>query len=51
MDKIDTSEPKRKRRDREVLGIEELSAEDIRAIALAKVPPEYASLDDFMVED
>jgi prevent-host-death family protein len=37
-----------KRRDREVLGVEELSEEDIREIAAARVPDEYAYLDELM---
>jgi prevent-host-death family protein len=37
-----------KRRDRDVLSIEELSEEDIRDIAAAKVPDEYAYLDELM---
>lgn len=37
-----------KRRDREVLGIEELSEEDIREIAAARVPDEYKYLDELM---
>ncbi len=37
-----------KRRDREVLGVEQLSEEDIRDIAAASVPDEYAYLDDLM---
>jgi prevent-host-death family protein len=39
-----------KRRDREVLGVDQLSEEDIRAIALAEVPAEYAYLDDLLKE-
>lgn len=37
-----------KRWDREVLGIEELSEEDVRAIAVAEVPAEYAYLNDLL---
>ncbi len=37
-----------KRRDREILGVEELSEEDIREIAAAQVPAEYAYLDELM---
>ena len=37
-----------KRRDREVLGIEHLSEEDIRDIAAAQVPAEYAYLDELL---
>ena len=37
-----------KRRDRDVLGVEDLSEEDIRDIAAAKVPDEYAYLDELM---
>jgi prevent-host-death family protein len=37
-----------KRRDREVLGIEELSEEDVRAIAVAEVPPEYSYLNELL---
>lgn len=37
-----------KRRDREVLGIEELSEDDIRDIAAAQVPDEYAYLNDLL---
>ena len=37
-----------KRRDREVLGLEELSEQDIRDIAAAQVPAEYAYLDELM---
>ena len=37
-----------KRRDRQVLGIEELSEEDIRDIAAANVPKEYACLDEIV---
>lgn len=37
-----------KRRDREVLGVEQLSEEDIRDIAAASVPDEYAYLDDLL---
>lgn len=39
-----------KRRDREVLGVEELAEEDIRDIAAAKVPAEYAYLDELMTD-
>lgn len=39
-----------KRRDREVLGVEELSEEDVREIAAARVPDEYAWLDELMDE-
>lgn len=35
-----------KRRDREVLRAEDFSADDLKAIAAAKVPDEYAHLDD-----
>jgi len=37
-----------KRRDREVLGLEELSEEDIRDIAAAQVPAEYSYLNELM---
>ena len=37
-----------KRRDREVLGVEELSEQDIRDIAAAQVPAAYAYLDELM---
>ncbi len=37
-----------KRRDREVLGVEELSEDDIRDIAAAQVPDEYAYLNDLL---
>jgi len=37
-----------KRRDREVLGIEELSEQDVRAIAVAEVPAEYAYLNELL---
>lgn len=37
-----------KRRDREVLGIEELSEQDVRAIAAAEVPAEYAYLNELL---
>lgn len=37
-----------KRRDREVLGIEELSHQDVNDIAAARVPDEYAYLNDLL---
>lgn len=37
-----------KRRDREVLGIEELSHQDVKDIAAARVPDEYAYLNDLL---
>lgn len=37
-----------KRHDREVLQVHELSEEDVRAIAAAKVPAEYAYLDELL---
>lgn len=37
-----------KRRDREVLAIEQLSQQDIRDIASARVPAAYAYLDDLL---
>ncbi len=37
-----------KRRDRQVLGVEELSEEDIRDIATANVPEEYAYLNELL---
>ena len=37
-----------KRLDREVLGIEELSEADVRAIAIAEVPPQYAYLNELL---
>jgi prevent-host-death family protein len=37
-----------KRRDRDVLGVEELSEENIRDIAAAKVPDEYSYLDELI---
>jgi len=37
-----------KRRDREVLGIEELRAQDVRNIAAAKVPKEYEYLNHLL---
>ncbi|MDH5722754.1 MAG: type II toxin-antitoxin system Phd/YefM family antitoxin [Alphaproteobacteria bacterium] len=37
-----------KRRDREVLGVEELNEDDIRDIAAAQVPAEYAYLNDLL---
>jgi prevent-host-death family protein len=40
-----------KRRDRQVLGIQELSEEDVRDIAAANVPEEYAYLNELLVEE
>ena len=40
-----------KRRDRQVLGIDELSEEDIRDIAVANVPEEYAYLNELLNEE
>ncbi len=40
-----------KHRDRQVLAIEELSEEDIRDIATATVPEEYAYLDELLNEE
>lgn len=40
-----------KRRDRQVLGIEELSEEDVRDIAAANVPEEYAYLNELLDEE
>ena len=40
-----------KRRDRQVLGVEELSEQDIRDIAAAKVPEEYAYLNELLGEE
>ena len=40
-----------KRRDREVLGVEELEEEDIRAIAMAEVPEEHNYLNDLLTEE
>ena len=40
-----------KRRDRQVLGIDELSEEDIRDIAAANVPEEYAYLNELLNEE
>ncbi len=40
-----------KRRDRQVLGIEDLSEDEVRAIAAAKVPEEYAYLNDLLGEE
>lgn len=40
-----------KRRDRHVLGVEELSEEDVRDIAAAKVPEEYAYLNELLNEE
>jgi prevent-host-death family protein len=37
-----------KRRDREVLGIEELSEQDVRNIAAAQVPKEYEYLNELL---
>jgi len=37
-----------KRLDREVLGIEQLSEQDVRGIALAEVPAEYAYLNELL---
>lgn len=37
-----------KRRDRQVLGIEELSEQDIRDIAVAQVPKEYEYLNELL---
>lgn len=37
-----------KRRDRQVLGIEELSEQDIRDIAAAQVPKEYEYLNELL---
>lgn len=39
-----------KRRDRQVLGVEELSERDIRDIAAANVPEEYAYLNELLDE-
>ena len=39
-----------KRRNREVLGVEELSEQDLQEIVLARVPAEYARL-DALLED
>lgn len=39
-----------KRLDRQVLGVEELSEEDIRDIATARVPKEYEYLDELLSE-
>ena len=39
-----------KRRDREVLGVEELSEEDLRELAASRVPAEYAWLDELLTE-
>jgi hypothetical protein len=35
-------------RDREVLGIEELSEQDIHALEIAEVPPEYDFLNELL---
>ena len=40
-----------KRRDREILGIEDLEEDDIRAIAAAEVPEEYAYLNALLEDD
>lgn len=40
-----------KRRDRQVLGIEELSEKDVRDIAAANVPEEYAYLNELLNEE
>lgn len=40
-----------KRRDRQVLGIEELSEEDVRDIAAANVPEEYAYLNELLEKE
>lgn len=37
-----------KRRDRQSLAVEELSAQDVRQIAAASVPDEYAYLNDLL---
>lgn len=37
-----------KKHDREALGIEQLDEQNIRDIAAAQVPPEYAYLDELM---
>lgn len=39
-----------KRRDRQVLSIEELSEEDVRDIAAANVPEKYAYLNELLIE-
>lgn len=49
---LSTSEYQRlKRRDRQVLGVEELSEQDIRDIAAAHVPEEYAYLNELLGEE
>ena len=49
---LSTSEYQRlKRRDKQVLGVEELSEQDIRDIAAAKVPEEYAYLNELLGEE
>ena len=40
-----------KRRDRQVLGVEDLSEEDIRDVAAANVPEEYAYLNELLNEE
>ncbi len=46
---LSTEEYRRlKRRDRQVMGVEELSEEDIRDIASANVPEEYAYLNELL---
>lgn len=39
-----------KRRDREVLGVEDLSEQDIRDIAAAQIPEEYQYLNELLEE-
>ncbi len=39
-----------KRRDRQVMGVEELCEQDIRDIAAAQVPKEYEYLNELLVE-
>ena len=40
-----------KRRDRQVLGVEDLSEDDVRDIAAANVPEEYAYLNELLNEE
>lgn len=40
-----------KRRDRQVLGVEDLSEDDVRDIAAANVPDEYAYLNELLNEE
>lgn len=40
-----------KRRDRQVLGVEDLSEDDVRNIAAANVPEEYAYLNELLNEE